>query len=593
MEHFRVKFLPDDKEILIHRGATLLEAAGQAGIILNTPCGGKGTCGKCRVRIEPTGDEVPACQYPVESDIIVFVPEASRYFRQQILEHGITRQMHVEPTVRKVRLADLSSDAAELKALLEKEFGRGVSFDEELPEPAAFLNATAVLRSAESGYLLFDLEAGDTTALLYGAACDIGTTTVVLRLVDLLSGEVAAVVSAANPQARHGADVISRVHFAESAEGLQALHDAIVQCLNDLLERACRKAGADRRHVYEMAVCGNTTMHHLLLKYPVSQLGQAPYRAYSTAAEDRPAAEAGLRIHPQGRLHTIANIAGFVGSDTVAAALAAGLDQTHQKSLLVDIGTNGEIVACHAGRLVTASCAAGPALEGAGILHGGRATEGAIQRVLVNGDDLDIDVIGGREAHSLCGSGLIDAAAVLLDLGVVESNGSFRTAEDLRHLPKAIWRRCVPFGDQPAFVLAWNKTGDSPQVVLTQKDIRMLQLANAAIRAGIHLLLRTLEVDANELEQVFLAGAFGSYINKESALRIGLLPNLAPEKIHSLGNAAADGVHMVLLSATGRKLCTKLAAAMEHIEIAHRPDFNDLYSELIFFPENTKNPYFY
>lgn len=586
MEHFLVTFLPDRKEILIHRGASVLEAAGQAGIILNTPCGGKGTCGKCRVQIQPTGKEVLACQSFVEGDLTVTVPETSRFFRQQILEHGVTRAMQVDPVVRKFYFSSAFRSAAEFLSAVEQECGRKVIVSECLRlEPTAYEDVTAVLRTAEEGMEIFDVEAGDTTALLYGAACDIGTTTVVLRLVDLLSGETAAVVSAANPQARHGADVISRIHFANSDEGLETLHKLIVGCLNQLVKEACAKGGIDRRRIYEMTVCGNTTMHHLLLKYPVRPLGQAPYHASSTAAEDRLAADLGIEIHNLGRLHTIANIAGFVGSDTVAAALAAGMDKAQRNTLLVDIGTNGEIVAGSAGRLAAASCAAGPALEGAGILHGSRAVDGAIQRVLINGDDLDIDVIGGGGGRSICGSGLIDAAAVLLELGIYDSSGRFRNPEELTHLPPRLRNRIISHDSQPAFVLAWDPQGDTAAVVLTQRDIRMLQLAKAAIRAGIHLLLKHLEIKEGELEHLFLAGAFGNYLHKQSALRIGLLPDAALDKVQSIGNAAADGVHMVLLSASSRTHCGQLAASIEHLEIAASAEFQELFSSQLFFRE--------
>jgi uncharacterized 2Fe-2S/4Fe-4S cluster protein (DUF4445 family) len=584
MEHFRVQFLPEGREVLIHAGATLLEAAGQAGIVLTSPCGGRGTCGKCRVRVEPGGREVLACQTAVREDLTVIVPQASRHLHQQVLEHGILRQMHIEPEVRKVYIEEAAGPAEALARRIEGEGGFRVTVSEGLRgKEIAFSNGTAVLRSADGGYELLNVEKGDTTAALYGAAFDIGTTTVVLRLVDLNSGEVITTVSASNPQSRHGDDVISRIHYADGPEGLETLHGLIAGCLNGLLKEACEKAGIERGQVYEAAACGNTAMHHLLLKYPVRSLGQAPYHAVSTAAESREASTLGLEIHADGRLHTLANIAGFVGSDTVAAALAAGMDRVSVKTLLVDIGTNGEIVAGTRQRLAAASCAAGPALEGAGILHGSRAVGGAIQRVLVNGDDIDLDVIGGGKAAGICGSGLIDAAALLLELGIYDATGRFLEAGERKPLPPLIERRCVEYNGQPAFVLAWS--GDEPRVLLTQRDVRMLQLAKAAIRAGIYLLLKKLGIAENELEQVYLAGAFGNYIDKASAVRIGLLPEVGMEKIQSLGNAAADGVHMVLLSAESRRLGRRLAESIEHVEIAHSPEFQERFSECMFFPE--------
>ena len=326
-------------------------------------------------------------------------------------------------------------------------------------------------------------------------------------------------------------------------------------------------------------------MNHLLLNFPVAQLGQAPYHAYSVAAHDKPAAEMRLKIHPAGQLHTIENIAGFVGSDTVAAALASGMDMLDAPTLLVDIGTNGELVLGTGNKLWAASCAAGPALEGAGILFGSPAQDGAIQRVLINDEDIDTDVIGGIAARSLCGSGLIDAVAVMLDLGIIEETGRFaEPATIVPPLPKAIAKRLTEYDGQPAF--RFSAEGTPLPVVLTQKDIRQFQLAKAAIRAGIQLLCQAAELPEDKLVRILLAGAFGNYIRRESAVRVGLLPGPGVERIRFVGNAAGAGATMILISRHARELAAGLAQQIQYVEIAHQSAFQDAFSACLLFSED-------
>jgi uncharacterized 2Fe-2S/4Fe-4S cluster protein (DUF4445 family) len=323
-------------------------------------------------------------------------------------------------------------------------------------------------------------------------------------------------------------------------------------------------------------------MNHIFIKLPVIQLGQAPYKAYSLDAHDLSPGELALQINPAGNIHTVENIAGFVGSDTTAVALAVDINSAEEMTLVVDIGTNGELVLGTKDKLYAASCAAGPALEGARITCGSRAAEGAIEAVVVNKNDIDLDVIGNSPPRSICGSGLIDAVAVLLDLGIIDRTGRFVEPTKLkRELPPAIFSRIVERDGQPAFVLAENADADA--VFLTQKDIRQMQLAKAAIRAGIKILLRKLGIADADIRHILLAGAFGNYIRRESALRIGLLPAVAVERIRFIGNAAASGAQMALLSQKCRENAWQLARKIEYIEIAHESDFQDIYADSIAF----------
>ena len=530
MDHFTITFKPDGKQISIHSRATLIEAAGQAGIILNTVCGERGTCKKCRVILDPDAREVLACQYRIESDLTVTVPVGSRFFAQRILSEGIDT-----PSTSR-------SDIVEEYATI------------------------------------------DPTGVIFGLAIDIGTTTVVSRLIDMRDGSCRTTEAALNPQTQFGDDVISRIAFAETDEKFAELHNAIIECINTLTEKLCEKASIDSDRIYEICAVGNTTMSHILVKFPITQLGQAPYKAHSLDAHDLVSRDLGVHMNPAGRIHTVENIAGFVGADTTAVALAADIDSAEEMTLIVDIGTNGEIVLGTQGKLYAASCAAGPALEGARIICGGRAAEGAIEAVVIREDDIDLDVIGNRPPHSICGSGLIDAVAVMLELGIIDRTGRFADPSTLEgELPPAIFSRIAERDEERCFILAPAVKESERPVFLNQQDIRQMQLAKGAIRAGIKLLQQRIALEDADIRRILLAGAFGNYIRPESALRIGLLPAVGVERIHSIGNAAASGAQMILLNRRYREQAGELARKIEYVEIAHEPDFQMVFAESMSF----------
>jgi uncharacterized 2Fe-2S/4Fe-4S cluster protein (DUF4445 family) len=532
MKHFSIIFRPEGRQISIHSGATIIEAAGQAGIILNTVCGGKGTCKKCLVYLGPDSRKVLACQYRIESDLTVTIPAGSRFFEQRILTEGIDASSRIECDV------------------YEKYLPKGL------------------------------------TAAIYGVAVDLGTTTVVARLIDMADGQCYATEAALNPQTHFGDDIISRIAYAQTDRGFAELHETIIHCINDLTARLCLKAAIDRNDIYEICLVGNTTMSHIFLGLPVAQLGLAPYKAYSLDAHDISPAKLGLRINPAGNIHTVENIAGFVGSDTTSVALAADVDSADDMTLVVDIGTNGEIVLGTKDKLYAASCAAGPALEGARITCGSRAAEGAIEAVVINENDIDLDVIGNIPPRSICGSGLIDAVAVMLDLGIIDASGRFANPDELKgKLPPAIFSRIIELNGELAFCLAPAPNVDERLVFLSQKDVRQLQLAKGAIKTGIVLLQKKLGLKDSDTEHILLAGAFGNYIRKQSALRIGLLPAVAADKIRFIGNAAASGAQMILLSRRCRDKARLLARKIEYVEIAHEPDFQDVFADSMLFKD--------
>lgn len=588
VQTFTITFLPEKQSIRVQQGITLLDAAIQAGLSLYSPCGGIGSCRKCRVFLEPSGKEVLACQYCVYEDLTVRIPTESEGLQGHILEHGIRPEQSVRPRFVKYFLSCPPASLSQLLQSLTMVFSKPVSVhpDACLANEMArtFNGLTSVLLFENDQLYLLALEEADTTDRLYGIAADIGTTTLVLYGIDLNNGRVVQTVSCANPQIRFADDVIGRIHYAQNPSGLEQLHQCLIDTLNEQISDLCRKIGIVPQNIYEIAAVGNTTMNHLLLGYPVQSLGRAPYHAYSLKSCDKTAGQAGLHIHPAGRLYTVENVAGFVGSDTVAAALAAGMDTSESVCLLVDIGTNAELVLGNKHRLLAASCAAGPALEGARILHGSRAENGAIQRVSLVDGDLVVEGIGTEPLRSICGSGLIDAVAVMLETGILETSGSFGCISDLQsRLPAGLAERLVRFDNQPAFVLAWKDRPREPAVLLTQKDIREVQLAKAAISAGIHVLLEQFGVKSGEIQSLFLAGAFGNYIQKASAVRIGLLPPLAEHKIRFIGNAAGAGAQMVLVNQQCRQMACRLAEKIEYIELAGRPNFQDLYCNAMLF----------
>jgi uncharacterized 2Fe-2S/4Fe-4S cluster protein (DUF4445 family) len=546
MKHFKITFRPAGKTAFVPEGMSILEAAAGAGIVLNTACGGKGICGKCAVfvlrpdeigttkngKIGDAEDEVLACQYKVKEDIVVNIEAAgedgSRLTGLKILEEWI--------------------DIINIRGKIEPDIYRKYT------------------------------HAGGSEKI-FGMAADIGTTTVVVKLIDMKSGDCIATQSAINPQTRFGDDVISRISYAGTTKGLGELHRLIVDCLNELTGALCRKSGIDRKEIYEASVVGNTAMNHLFLKMSVKGLGQAPYKAYNLEAQQLYPSEIGLQINPHGNIYAVAGIGSFVGSDTTAAALATGTGEADKKTLLVDIGTNSEVVLGDKDRLLAASCAAGPAFEGARISRGSRAVEGAIEAVEWNGRDLTVKVIGSQaanDARSICGSGLIDALAVLVELGIIDSTGRIAGKEGLK---ENLSRLITEEDGQAAVLIARGQK----EILLTQKDIRQLQLAKAAIRAGIRILQRKLGLNDEDIEQIFLAGAFGNFLRKESALRIGLLPNLPLERIHFTGNAACSGAEMTLLSSRERFSSSELARRIECVETAKEADFEEVFAKEMHF----------
>jgi uncharacterized 2Fe-2S/4Fe-4S cluster protein (DUF4445 family) len=613
-----IRFHPSGRTAVVLPGVCLLEAAAQAGLTIDTPCGGGGTCGKCRVRFTsdaPTATALDAehfspeeledgwrlaCQSHPEVFAALEVPAASLFAgKHQILQSAVTMATPALDCGLRKRYVELSrptltDDEADRERLV-RQIG-------ECEVPAALLRRLHALLDAQDyrgtavfrdGTLL-DFEPGNTAELAFGVAIDIGTTTLVATLHDLVAGEELAVAARLNSQVQLGDDVLSRIrHATRSTDGLAQLHEAVVGDCRELVQELCASAGVSRRHVYCAAVAGNTTMQHLAAGIDPASLGQVPFIPVQASGLRLPAHEFDLAAHPAAEIRFLPVIGGFVGGDTVAGLIATRLDQRPGPSLLIDIGTNGEIVLSHNGRLWATSAAAGPAFEGARISAGMRAAEGAIENVSCVDGHLAFSTVGGVAARGICGSGLIDVAAELLRCGAIAPFGRLATAADLpAHAPREIAQRLEmdAAGERRFRVCNGDPARQFPPITITQRDVRELQLATGAIRAATTMLLNRAGLAASDLDCILLAGGFGSFIRRSNAQRIGLLPPGIPhERIRFVGNTSLLGAQWVLLSKSVRQKAEELARNAELVEWSTDPDFQNEFAEAMIFPEDGEN----
>jgi uncharacterized 2Fe-2S/4Fe-4S cluster protein (DUF4445 family) len=606
----KVTFEPSGRGVFVLPGTILLEAAARVGFIIETPCGGAGQCGKCVVRVTSgaclpceacyhtlSDDDVArgyrlACQCRVDGALVVEIPETSLFqTAQKILSRDSGEPTTVEPTIVK-RFLELSppdrddgrSDVSRVRDALGN-----VEID-----PAAMPAMPDALRAGGfrvtatlSGNRLIRLDPGDTRAVCFGVAFDIGTTTLVGTLVDLNTGADRAVSSRVNPQTSFGDDVISRIkRCRDDAHGLAALHDAVLKATNAIVDDLAKQASIAPDAIVEAVISGNTTMQQIFCRISPVALGEIPFvPAFEDALTVR-AADVGLKIYPYADVQVFPQIGGFVGGDTVAGILATRLQQSEAPALLVDVGTNGEIVLANRGALTATSVAAGPAFEGARIVNGMRAARGAIEKVVFN-DDVEINVIGNAKPTGLCGTGLIDAAAGLLDAGILDITGRILGPDEMpATVSRALRRRAIEENGQCRFVLVdATESGTSEALCLYQRDIRELQLATGAIRAGIAVLLKEAGLRPEDLGAVLLAGAFGNFIRRNHARRIGMLPPIPTERIRFVGNTASSGAKRMLLSRTERAEAERLCRATRHVDLSLNPDFQMEFSQAMLFPE--------
>ncbi|MFM8895513.1 MAG: ASKHA domain-containing protein, partial [Actinomycetales bacterium] len=430
---------------------------------------------------------------------------------------------------------------------------------------------------------LIAVEAGDTTDRVFGVAIDLGTTTVVATLMDLTTGTPAAVASALNRQQPFGADVISRISATMlDPDALARLRELAHQTMAELVADACAEAGVDAEHVYDAAIAGNATMTQIAMGIDPEPLGVAPFIPATVAFPTVLASEMGLAIHPRARAFLFPSLGAYVGGDIIAGALASGMDRDKRLRLFIDIGTNCEIILADGERLLATAAPAGPAFEAASISCGMRAAAGAIEAVAIADDGLRLQVIEDAEPVGICGSGLVDAVAELARVGLLDHSGRFIGDEQAAVIAPTLADRLVEVEGGRAFRLA--EAADGAGIYLTQRDVRELQFAKAAISTGWKLLLQQAHVAERDVQQVLLAGSFGTYLSARNAIRIGLVPKIPALRVVSAGNVAGEGAKMALLSGPERNGATALIEAIDYIELSDRSDFNDLFVDELAFP---------
>lgn len=598
-----------NKTVQAARGDSILEVVQAAGIEMSATCGARGRCRSCRVKLTKGSFSPPTlqdrvqlgteavregfrlgCQTQVLGDcqVAVMPPKEEAGHQIFINDDGQTYSGTVPTSgVMKYLIEakepidehDMTSDFEEILKCLPKNTSQTVSLDVQRKVPGALRDKDGTLTATIFNQRLIDLEPGDTTGKLYGMAFDIGTTSVVGGLLDLTTGEKLASVGGLNPQAIYGGDLMSRIAYAQfDDKKLQILRGKILKAINDYIKEACAEAGIDPAHLYKIVIVGNTCMHHIFLGIDTSNVGLAPYAPVVRHAQILRADEIPLKAAPNAQICMLPIIAGFVGADTVGAIIASRIHESDEIRALVDIGTNGEVVMGNKDRLMACSAPAGPALEGGEITHGMRGASGAIEAVVID-KDVTNQVIGNAPPIGICGSGLISAIAQMLDSGVLEADGKLakKTFDDL---PPALKARFVQDGKIRGFVLAnEEESGHGEAISLSQLDVRALQFAKGAIYAGIRMLQKVMDVPDEKLEEVFLCGGFGNFVDLDSAIRIRLLPDLPRERINYAGNAALIGAEIAVLSDEERLSAETIVANIEHLALATHLDFQLIFVE--------------
>jgi len=636
MAEHTITFDVSSEPVRVQTGSLLTEAARLATVEITQPCGGQGRCGRCMVKV--TGGSVRrrstlrlsaqdvdsgyalACQAIVEGDAVVSVPPQEKVERRlstDLVAAKVTvpagydyrrdqRIRRLNLTVPPPNMDDQTDDWSRLQTALRhtpgfsasedsvQETGVQQSFSISLPLLRRIgrtlregeWQVTAILdmesgQNGRRGARLIDLLPGHMPddSPLWGVAVDIGTTTVTVWLVDLISGQVQAQVAEYNGQITRGEDVISRIIYASKNSGDQEMRSLVLETINHLLDRAAKRAKIELSEIIKATIAGNSTMVHLLLGIPAESIRLMPFVTAVNNAPLLTAKDVDLRIHTEATVDCLPGIASYVGADISAGVLSSGLDDGDQVSLFLDIGTNGETVLGSHDWLVTCACSAGPAFEGAGVLHGMRATRGAIEEVWINGKSYEPScrVIGEVKPRGLCGSGLISLLAELFLNGVLDKGGNFNTS-----LPTDRIRQ----GEHGLeYVIAWaNETQKGDDIVLTHVDVDNLLRAKAAIYAGFTVLANSVGFPLEEVERVLIGGAFGKYINVEKAVEIGLLPDMPWERFHFLGNTSVLGAYKGLLDRKSRERIQDIASRMTYIELSADNSFYDAFTSALFLP---------
>lgn len=609
-----IHFQPLGNKVESERGKTILELARTAGVSIESICNSIGKCGKCIVIVRSGSSSLTphssselrvftdkdlkagmrlACQAKISaaSNIVIEIPEESRRGHHRLLASGVEPKVKLEPAISKVvlklppaTLRDLRADDDRLLEILRKKARSKATLSpgihKDLPRALrekGWTTTVALFRNEE----IIKAEPGDTAGSLYGIAVDIGTTKVVAYLIDLNTGDTASTESMPNPQIPFGEDLMSRISYTmKDKNGEAQLQAAIVGGVNQLVAKLCKNTGIDSDEILETMIVGNTAMHHIFFGIPAEHVAAAPYApAVRTALSMNPG-HVGLVTYPFGRVSSLPNIAGFVGADAVADLVSSGLYKDKDIGMMIDIGTNTEIIAGNKDRLVSCSCASGPAFEGAHIKSGMRASTGAIERVWIDPltKEVSLRTIDDAPARGICGSGIVDAVSEMFKAGIIDASGKIAYSANI---PGVRTRENAP----AEFVLVGREDASSGQdITIGQHDIQEIQLAKAAIFAGVSILMKKLKVKCSALNRVYAAGAFGTYVDATSAISIGMYPDVPVERIRFIGNAAGSGARLCLKSTKMRDLADALSRKVEYVELAREKNFQNEFAMAMFLP---------
>ena len=602
----KIELLPANKSISVPPGVSVFDAASWNGIAIDSTCGGHGTCKKCKVKI--TEGRVPisrldiraftekelnegwrlACVSRAVEDLKIEVPPLST--RPKAATVGVGRQVILRPSVQKRFLKlnepNLEDQRTDLQRIMDEISDIDIKTNlwvlRKIPKVLRSSNfeVTAVVSDEE----LIDIEPGDTTTFKFGIAYDLGTTTVVATLMDLNTGTPVAVKSMLNKQQPFGADVISRISATMlDKNSLEKLSELAKETLSELTDQVVIESNVSRKHIYEIAIAGNATMIQLVLNIDPEPIGVAPFITVSKYFPELKAIDFGVEINENAKAFVFPSFGAYVGGDIVSGVLASGIDRDKRIRLFIDVGTNCEIVLTDGEKIVATAAPAGPAFEAASIKCGMRAADGAIEVVKISDKGLEIQTIGEVDPVGICGSGLVDAVAELARVGIIDNSGKFVEKSNYSGKNIELFENIIiNEAGEKIFILHGNK--QEPLVYLSQRDIRELQFAKASIATGWALLVEELKVNPSEIQQVLLAGSFGSYLSPTSAVNIGLVPKLPILRIISAGNVAGEGAKMVLLSSNERKGVQTLLDEVRYVELSDREDFNDKFIQQLAFP---------
>ena len=626
MARYTITFLPDNKKVEVESGITLLQASEEAGIIINSLCGGDGLCGECQLQVISgkamadknaiaffSKDEIEhgyvlACRTKVEDNLVVKIPPKSRLEQEKILMEGTTiaysepeklvlhRRSHeplfsLDPLVQKVYLElpepTLDDNASDIDRVT-RELIKVSTYDNFEISLPCLQNLTEKLRThnwkvtvtfaRHNGIgRILEIEGGDTSDKHYGLAVDVGTTTVVVQLVNLRTGKIIGVKGSHNLQARYGEDVISRMVFACVRGSLEPVHKAVITNINNLAQALAQENHINTRDITAIVAAGNTTMSHFLLNLTPCSIRLEPYVPTTTVYPQIFAREVGIDINPEGILEVAPSIASYVGGDIVAGVLACGMADKPEIRCLIDVGTNGEIVIGNNEWLVCCSASAGPAFEGGGASSGMRATKGAIEKIEIRNGEVSYETIGKAKPRGICGSGLIDAIYEMVRNNIIEQHGKFNVYPDNPRLVTGDGELC--------YILAYpNETETGQAISISESEIANLIKSKGAVFAAIKSLVDYVGISFDQLETIYVAGGFGSSLNIPKAIAIGLIPDIDVRRIRFIGNSSLTGARMSLTSISAFEKSLKIARRMTNIELSNYAPFMNEFVAALFLP---------